>query len=226
LTPVSRELIWRTLVGSAYLGIDTERDPEEAEYRNAACRTLVRHAKYELSDFRRRQVMDLMSGKGFGGRDTSELRTMFADAIRTDLMEHSGTWRFVVSLLALMNAQDYVQSNHVPVSGNRSRLASGKIIPYLDCHTVTLKLPRKIVEAHIIRQMADAVPKRRHDVIGHWKHSRKRFPPAPGCGHAFVNATATMEACALCGHRRWWVNEFERGDASVGFVLKDRVVKT
>ena len=88
--------------------------------------------------------------------------------------------------------------------------------------------PRKLVKARLTKEYTEAMPRRRHEVTGHWKHSRKSFPGLPGCEHISVKKTDLRDVCIVegCGHKRWWVTEFMRGSAEQGFVIKDRVVET
>lgn len=137
------------------------------------------------------------------------------------LREQAGTFRFIVSLLALINARDLVETVHRR-DGDR-RFVGGKFVPFLEHLLVSLKLPRRLAIERMIRSVQDSLPKRRHEVIGHWKHSRSKGDPS--CDHVFVDETPSRQRCAVCGFKRWWVNEHYRGDGSVGLVIKDRLVE-
>jgi len=218
IADLPEDYVRKTLIGSAYVGQVSDRnDQEEVQHRIALCDTLAAHATNVLTPFMAPLIRRTLAGDGRINRDVLQ-RIM-----RTEVIENSGTWRFVISLFALINARDYVESEQTYRAG-KSRMVGGNIVPFLDHWLVSLKLPRKIVEARIIRQMTEAIPRRRHEVIGHWKHSRKHGDP--NCEHAYVSETPTRERCAICGAARWWVNEFERGDASIGYIIKDRLVES
>jgi hypothetical protein len=99
------------------------------------------------------------------------------------------------------------------------------MLPYMDHWLVRLRVPRKVVEARLIKEFADAIPRRLHEVSGHWK-MRKPTGVQVTCDHAYVEETPSRLVCAVpgCGHLKWWTNNFMRGDARVGIILKDRVV--
>lgn len=218
ISELSEKYMDAALVGTAYSGGVIGTDSEEAEHRKALCEELTKHATLVITPFVVPIVHAVLAGRI---HSSEQMRDMFY----MQIAEQAGTWRMILSLLALINAQDCVATEHRDKTAG-SRLVCGKPVPFLDHWTVTLKLSRKIAEARIVRAMADAIPRRRHEVTGHWKHSRKRWPGSPDCAHAWVSETGMREACAICGHKRWWVNEFMRGSAEIGVVTTDRFVTT
>ncbi len=128
----------------------------------------------------------------------------------------------MVSVLALLNARDLVQTE-VRRDGTKARLVGGKITPFLEHTLVSLKLPRRLAIERALRELRDSLPRRRHEVVGHWKHSRKRGDTS--CDHVFLDETPQRQRCAVCGFKRWWQNEHLRGSAQVGFLTKDRLVE-
>jgi hypothetical protein len=120
-----------------------------------------------------------------------------------------------------MNTQDFIaRDQHFKVG--KSYTVAGHVVPYLDHITVKLKLPRRVVEQRVARELAESLPRRRHGVPGHFAESRKKGDP--NCEHAYIDVSPTHERCVLCKHSRWWVKAHERGDASLGYVIKDRLV--
>lgn len=209
--------IRQCLIGSAYIDRgDKQREADEIAHRIALCDRLASHAVLALTPYARPSLDRLAQA-------SASQRAEIATTLRTDLLENAGVWRFVISLLALINARDYVAAEATFRQGN-SRMAGGHRVPYLEHRVVSLKLPRAIVEARVRRALAEAIPRRRHEVIGHWKQNRHKG--LPGCAHVYVDETPTREVCVVegCGHKRWWVDEFTRGDATIGYVLKDRVI--
>jgi hypothetical protein len=217
ITQFPDDYIQKSLIGGAYLDHEIGTDNEQIAHRKMLCDNLSSHATNVLAPWMASAVRASLNGNGVYNK--SELMKI----IRNEVVEHSGTWRLIISLLALINSRDYVESEKTIRQG-KNRSVGAKVVPYLDHWLVKLKLPRKIVEARVLREMAETIPKRRHEVIGHFKQSRKKG--LPGCEHVYVEETATREVCIIegCGHRKWWVNEFMRGDASIGFVTKDRLV--
>jgi len=156
-------------------------------------------------------------------RETKEKTIRFAErGITFGLAEHMGAWRFIIGLLTLINARDYVTSDSTFKTG-KNHIANGKVVSYLEHRRVSLKLPRKVVVARLKSELHEAARKRRHEVIGHWAHSHKTGNP--DCHHVYVAETPLREVCEKCKHKRWWVKPHERGDASLGYITKDRVVE-
>lgn len=205
------EFVRMTLLGSAYSAIEPdEADADEIEERQNYCDALAKHATYMFNPMTRSLVQASLE------RDSKATRASLAFTIQ----ETSGQWRLALALLALMNAQEYVERGTYRVGHNRTVRTT--VVPYLEHITVKLKLPRQIVQDRLVREYVEAIPRRRHEVMGHWRHSRKRGNP--NCDHAMVDVTPTRQRCALCDFSQWWVNEHERGDASRGYVTKDRLV--
>jgi hypothetical protein len=206
----------KSIVGAAYI-TKNSADTEEQAHRRAICDALTTHAYISFSPFHTPKVNPDGS---FGRLNRMQTGLLF----RNDVVEQAGTWRFVVSLFALINSRDYVDSSSSHRQG-KSRLVSGTMLPYMDHWLVRLRVPRKVVEARLIKEFADAIPRRLHEVSGHWK-MRKPTGVQVTCDHAYVEETPSRLVCAVpgCGHLKWWTNNFMRGDARVGIILKDRVV--
>jgi len=227
-TKLPEEYINITTVGSAYQNqAEDDADDLEIEQRRYYCDLLASHAAHILNPLTASYIHRVLDGKHdkegnnltvHGVRVTH--REAMQITMQDSIKEHSGAWRFVMSLLALMNTQDYVERE--TFRAGRSQIVSGHVVPYLEHITVKLKLPRRIVEERMVRELVDAIPRRRHEVMGHWKQSRKRGDPH--CNHPYIDVTPRRQRCPLCSHSRWWVNEHMRGTAELGFVVKDRVV--
>jgi len=141
------------------------------------------------------------------------------------IFEDAGLWRFVISLLALLNAHNFIEQEHPGRTEGRFTYKS-KSIPYLQHRVVKLKLPRKIVERQALREYSELAgqARPRHEVAGHFAESRKRGDP--NCEHAWVRETDTRDRCVLCKKAFWWVRDHCRGSAEVGFILEERLVQT
>lgn len=230
------DMMRKTLVASAYRGVVSDDAEEQAveeaaiAHRLEVCDRLTEHARYTFSRAMGPVIKGVLTNtwkpKTFGhiSKQDCELnRQQVCQALRSALLENAGAWRTALAALALINAQDMVESEIVGRAGHQ-RSVGGKVLPYLEYRTVSLKLPRKVVLGKIIRSLADAIPRRRHDVIGHWKQSRKKADP--NCEHVFIPIDDRREECACCPAKRWWQANSERGDASIGYVVKNRRVTT
>ena len=136
------------------------------------------------------------------------------------IMEFSGTWRLMVSLMAVIQARDYSMMQRPPANLGRRRFVSGKTVPYLQHWRVKLTLPRKIVLQKMVASIRHALPRARHGVDGHW--AERHLDPT--CDHVDVSETPTRYRCLFCRRARYWVPWHERGDSKVGYVTKDKVV--
>jgi len=220
ISKLPQDYINKTLIGGAYMEHSLyQREPDEIEHRRRICDELASYATHSILPFIKPFIQESLSSYKYNVNWRQEWERVF----RSEIIEHSGSWRFIISLFALINSRDYLESDKVLRHG-KSRSVNAKMIPYLDHFLVALKLPRKIVQQRALREYAEAIPRRRHEVEGHWKQSRKKG--LLGCEHVYVDETPTRQVCVFegCGHKRWWVNEFERGDASIGYVIKDRLV--
>jgi len=224
-------LMRNIFVGSAYVGKTDERyapmDPEEAEFRKRQCDALTSHVTYGFTPHVGDVYRDILTGRYRfeGAKDQMPVYDLYQPIVRNllhhNLLEFSGTWRIAIAMLALLNARDFVASDE-PWKAGKSRIVGGKIMPYLSHHIVKLKLPRRVVEQRMVRQLGESIPRRRHEVGGYWAESRKKGDP--NCEHVFVQETPTREACVCCEKKRWWVRDHERGTAELGYVTKDRLV--
>jgi hypothetical protein len=211
----------RLLIGSAYVGklVDGKPeaidDPDELRHREVQCDRLAGHATFMFSPLGGHLYKERLENRYDRWHDIT------VRVLRESFQEQAGSWRFIIAALALINANDLIVRSD-PWRIGRSRMVSGKVLPYLEHYTIGLKLPRKNVEQRAVRMFGENLPKRRHEVSGHFRQSRKQGDP--DCSHVWVEETETREVCAVCAAKRWWVNDFERGDATLGYVTKDRAV--
>lgn len=231
MSDLPEQLVRQSFVGAGYFAL-REDDADEAELhqRMQHCDALTRHAAYIFNPLTSSFHRDVIAGRyddkvidaGWGDqREWQPAPKAVQSQVRNAILEGAGTWRLVMSLLALMNAQDFVERDR-PFKFGKSYTVGRHVLPYLDHITVKLKLPRHIVVQRMARELAESLPRRRHGVPGHFAQSRKKGDP--NCEHAYIDVSPTHERCVLCNHSRWWVKSHERGDASVGYVLKDRLV--
>lgn len=206
----------------------TVRAHEMAMTRMQQCDALSSHAQW---------IFDPVFGKPFQDRikdgpdplsPTSARSRYFeyaTNAIGLSVQEEAGAFRFVISAIALMIGRDRLTADFVQERGISSKFYKGKITPFLENRKVSLTVPRKIANRKIVRSLYRSMPRAEHDVEGHWKQRRKGYNIH--CDHVMVWETSKREVCAIkgCGFKRWRVDEFTRGDASVGVIKKTRVAE-
>lgn len=201
---------------------------EHRQMRIRQCDNLAAHARW---------IFDPVYGKVFRDRildgpdtlDRNSVRSLCYDhAVKTvelQVQEEAGVFRFVISAIALMIGRDRVAAD-VPIQRTkRARLVNGKRTAFVEVRRVSLTVPRKIANKRVLRALSKAMPRAQHDVEGHWKQKRKNYDF--DCDHVMVWETPRREVCAIkdCGFKRWRVDDFKRGDPSIGVIEKTRVAK-
>jgi hypothetical protein len=152
-------------------------------------------------------------------------KLMIRNGLRVEVIENAGSWRLAVAFLALMNDNTYLTAKDAVLPAKR-RTVGSKVVPYLRHQTLSLALPRKIVERKarkdFVQEAARLRPRRLQG--GYFAQHRKRGDPK--CEHVYVRETDTRERCMLCQHAIWWVSDHMRGSLDVGILTHDHVVKT
>ena len=193
--------------------LDPQEDEAE-ETRRLQIEEFKTHARHELTPCNQWAYRRLLREE----KDHSYIHDVVAEAIN----EFSGQFRFAICALYLINGQDFTNYG-MWRAGVGQRIVGGKVAPYLEHRRVSLKIPRLEIRRRAIQHLGESIPRRRHEVSGHWRHRHGKGDAA--CTHVWANVTPNRQECQLCGYDRWWVPDFERGDASLGYVLKDRVVE-
>jgi hypothetical protein len=233
-TSLSEDDMARMLVGRAYTAFTPEdANEEEIRLRIQYCDQLSSHAAWIMNPMLRKWQTEVIGGK-HANREFSYKRPGLTigrlsaiDSLRSNaqssIMEHTGQWRFVISLLALINNHEYTDTETTYRAGN-ARLVGGHVVAYMEHLLVKLKLPRRVTEERVLRDLTDVMGlgTRRHEVMGHFRQSRKKGDP--NCDHAYIDVTPNRCRCTICGHSIWWVDEYNRGNAALGFIIKDRLV--
>lgn len=200
------------LMGSAFEVAKQQADsPEERAFLLGQIQEVADHAAITTTPKIGRKVMEISRAHPGGKQQLMHM-----------LMEEAGTFRIAISILALLNASDRVVTETPWRHVQKNRLVGGNIVPFLEHMLVTLKLPRKAAVERTLRSFNEAIPKRRHEVDGHWRH--RRGVGDPSCEHVFAELSPTREKCVICGFDHWFVNEHMRGTAELGFVTRDRLV--
>lgn len=143
---------------------------------------------------------------------------------RAGIMENLGMGRKILGVLALLNAKDREVHWSEAEAPSGSLFTGKRFMPYMSRRRLTLLLPRDQVLRKVVRlAMTERRARRRHPVLGHWCSSRRRGDPT--CNHEYENTSPTLKTCVGCGHLVWWRKAHERGDAGVGFVSKEYVLR-
>jgi hypothetical protein len=126
----------------------------------------------------------------------------WAEVLTAHVMEFRGTARFLLTLMATINEEPILEYRDVAARpGGRS--ARGRMVPFLGHRTVALKAPKTRAIPWLTKRLTETYgKKRRHEVSGHWR------------------TMATTE-----GTKRIWIESYHRGDASLGYVTHDYVVR-
>ena len=212
------EMIRSCLVGSGYHAkFGAEIDEEEETLRTEQVRLLQRHATWSLTPGIGQVYADAAA------RASRTDQREILDAVAERVSETSGMWRTVISLLSLMNARDDIVSV-APARSTERHMVRGQALPRLEFGRTTLRVPRAVATDLMRRAIAAGIPRRRHEVAGHWCESHVRGDPS--CDHDYVDETHRRRVCIHCGHLMWWRDSHERGDGKLGTVVNDRVVRT
>lgn len=137
----------------------------------------------------------------------------------------SGKLRWAVAILASLNTVPIVK---VP------RVATGSFT-YRARTVSRLSTVHVRIDAHpghevgvYDRAMREATGRhnRRHEVRGHWRvvDTRKKGVGSSTywlCAHVATEVDPPYAMCGKCGHLLRWIDHHERGDASLGYVMKD-----
>jgi len=223
MSRLSKEQMDMTLLGSLYsedaaryahglIEFEEGEQREAVEHRLELCRKLSAFATHTFSPFFP-TYREMMAHANY---------ETYCLGVRDSILEFSGTWRFIISLFALIQARDYATVERSPDNPARRRFVGNKIAPFLQHWRVKLALPRTIVLRKMISSVRESLPRPRHSVEGFWAERHEHDDECPS--HVDVAETPRRYRCALCGRARYWVKSHDRGSSEVGYVTKDRVV--
>jgi hypothetical protein len=149
----------------------------------------------------------------------------------------SGELRNMIAILLMLNRPTIARYRNV-LPGARG-WHRGKLIPYLSHTTVTVDIDAVPTLRMIGTPAGEGVPRRRHEVEGHYCHdvTARDFHRIAGCIHDWItcddewtpapkipDGEANHWRCSICDGKRWWRAEHLRGDATRGFVRADHAV--
>jgi hypothetical protein len=152
--------------------------------------------------------------------DTQDrMRSIFDMSLR----ETKGDLRFIICALALLQ-EKWVVAEPSRVRAGR-RIAGGRLMKYLDHHTLTIVAPKERRLKLAERALTNIGRRRRHEVHEHWCY--RSGTGRVDCVHTYVSTGVRgKQLCVECGSERWRRKAHERGDATIGYAKKDYEVRT
>ena len=147
----------------------------------------------------------------------------FGDELSMDMVESLGPYERKPSMTATALWGLLSTINDLPVviehvEPSRGFMARGNYRKFLKHSVVRLTVPetrwRKLVT-----KVASLIKRRAHQVRGHWRNDW-RHPLTAACEHVYNG----QMVCEKCRGRKLWIDEHQRGDASLGFVTHDYAV--
>jgi len=140
------------------------------------------------------------------------------------ITEWTGTVRRTWALLATIDNLPIIKGE---VRQSKGFFGGHRIRKFLSHHTITLYVPAKTDTRVIARKAIAIAHRKRHRVRGHWRDDW-RNPPSKRCSpHLWITVDDEVDhiVCELCRGRQIFVHKHERGDATLGWVSHDYVVK-
>lgn len=142
------------------------------------------------------------------------------------LREDIGIMRFMIAVLALLNAAPNVK--HVPVKQQGFRRKGLKRLEYLGHSKIILELPKRKTIKVLYGALDYASHERRrlrgHMVRGHFRqveHGKARIV----CDHIPTLVENGLGICLQCERLIRWIPSHPRGDATLGWVTHDYEIK-
>ena len=163
----------------------------------------------------------------------------FMDLVKMTIQGSIGELRNVVAIMLMLNRPSITRYTNAPPGKGFSK---GKLLNYMAHTTVTIDLDAVPTMRLLGTPEGEGVPRRRHEVRGHYCQNREArdYLRIAGCIHSWQPCHTDWEPwpnppvgtpgqpgmprnwqCDSCGGKRWWKNEHERGDASLGYTTHD-----
>lgn len=140
--------------------------------------------------------------------------------------ENRGHLRWIVTLLAAINGLPKDIQYHHARTGKHS--VGMYQLPFFGSSTISIGIPRenRLIHARkLLNRESRAAHRRRHSVIGHWRIvERGKLPAGIFCRHIPTLVEGSLAVCERCGLLVRYIESFERGDATLGYVQHKYVV--
>jgi len=141
----------------------------------------------------------------------------------------AGDLRNIIAFLLMLNRPSI--TSYRQTIPNSKHFASGKLVTFLSYTEVEVSLDAKRTLKLMSTPAESGIHKRRHEVAGHYCHDQtaRDYMRIAGCMHQWAASDEPDDqdsfgpirwTCSSCGGKRWWRRSHERGDASIGYVVK------
>ena len=140
----------------------------------------------------------------------------------------TGNWGFPRKCLMYLIVLGMSNAHHLADTRPRGhRIVKGKSAPYLAKSRMVIDLHRVFTD-YIGTVTHTGAKKRAHMVRGFWRYYHKYHEVKPGCAHLWKPRATddNKQECSHCKGWRTWLEESQRGDASIGFVTHNKVEVT
>lgn len=146
-----------------------------------------------------------------------------AKLVLHEVGEFSGMGRWVVTVLAMLNEVP-IDAHRVEPKGHvRTGLTNRR--PRMDYHKVVLRLPKTEPIRYIERHFRTASRRRAHEVRAHWRTYLDEIHCKPNEHDWQYDHDEGWRVCGKCTAFGRLIHEHIRGDASLGWVRHDYVIK-
>jgi hypothetical protein len=178
---------------------------------------LTRHGV--LGTGRMRGILETLLGSD---RDEVVSDTI-AHLLVSETTEFTGMMRWIVTILACLNEVP-VDSHHVQPEGTIRTGLTGRR-PLMDYHRIVLRVPKEKPVQYIERQLRTAARRRAHFVRSHWR-TYLHEQHCPRDEHQWTyDYDEGYRLCGICMAYGRLIHEHQRGDASLGWVRADYIVR-
>jgi hypothetical protein len=139
------------------------------------------------------------------------------------MVEYAGALRYALAFLATLND---IPVSEATVRPSKGYVARGRYRKFVDHTVLSLNVPQRTDTAKVARRLIALARRRAHGVRGHWRLYRRGATLCPeGVPHVWDAADlAGHSRCHNCDAWRTWIEEHQRGDASLGIVTHDYAV--
>jgi hypothetical protein len=157
-------------------------------------------------------------------RGGKNIKTM-ADVMAKETAEFTGMMRWVVTVLTMLNEVP-MHAEHVQPAGTiRTGLTARRKM--VDYHRVTIRLPKTDPVAYIERHFRHTSRHRAHEVRSHWRTYVKDNKTCKPDDHDWTyDHEEGFRLCGICFAFGRRIPEHIRGDATLGWVNKQYVIKS
>jgi hypothetical protein len=148
-----------------------------------------------------------------------------ADLCKLEITEFAGHMRWLVTVLAMLNEVPLHANYVMPM--HQQRVDRTRKVKFVDYHKVTLRLPKLRPIPYIERHINGDVARRHraHEVRAHWRtylHEQHCAREEHTWEYDHENG---YRLCGKCMAYSRLIHEHVRGDATLGWIRKDYVIK-